>query len=387
MIDTTKRRDFVAASAAFLIVKPEAVRGSQANSAVSIGLVGCGRRGMFDAEIFARNKYARIAAVCDIYDDMLAAGTKQFSGANTYKRYQDLLAAPFDAVLLATPPHLRPEQFEMAVQAKKHIFMEKPVAVNPAGCRRMLEAAKKADKTRRISVDFQQRYGKDYRKAYQIVKSGRLGPIKMIRGAWMAGAIPYRKGVTAPEEKMRNWLYYRDYCGDIIVEQDCHNLDVVNWFMGTHPVRVSGYGGRLSYKVGDIMDNLACTFRFANGVVFGYEANQLSTQGYRDIAETFIGEKGAITTSRQGYRHYDKIVDENLPTRGYVIPTSKDAPTEVNTNYDITDDAVEEFVNGVRKGIVENAAFAAVEAMYTAIMARQAIYTGKEVTWDEVQKT
>jgi hypothetical protein len=157
--------------------------------------------------------------------------------------------------------------------------------------------------------------------------------------------------------------------------------------MGAHPVSVAGYGGRLSYQVGDIMDYLACTFRFPGGIVFSYAANQFSTRGYRDVSETFIGEKGAITTSRQGYQHHDKIVDENLPPRGYVLPTGKEAPTVVSTNYDITEDAVQEFVAGVRAGRIENAAFSAVETMYTAIMARTAIYTGREVTWDEMQRT
>ncbi|MBM3745112.1 MAG: Gfo/Idh/MocA family oxidoreductase [Acidobacteria bacterium] len=389
MHSALNRRDLLRSSPVglgLLFLKPETVRGSQANSAVSVGLVGCGRRGNFVGEIFAKRKDAAITAICDIYDDMLAGARRLFPAARTCKKYDDMLAAPIDAVLIATPPHVRPDHFEAAVAARKHIFMEKPVAVDAAACRRVLAAARKADKSKRISVDFQQRYGKDYRKARQILQSGQLGAMRMIRAAWMAGAIPYRQGVTPPEEKMRNWLFYRDTSGDIVVEQDCHNFDVVNWFMGAHPLSVSGYGGRLSYKIGDIMDHLACTFRFANGIVFSYAANQFSTRGYRDISETFIGEKGALTTSRQGYVHYDKIVDENLPPRGYVIPTGKDAPTVVSTNYDITDDAVAEFVEGVRFNRLENAAFSAVETMYTAIMARTAIYTGKEVTWEEIQQ-
>ena len=384
------RREFLrscpGAGLGLVILKPDTVRGSQANSKVSVGLVGCGRRGNFVGEIFGRRKDAAITAICDIYDDMLDPARRLFPSARTFKKYEEMLATPIDAVLIATPPHLRPEHFEAAVAARKHIFMEKPVAVDPAACRRVLASARKADPAKRISVDFQQRYGKDYRKAYQIVKSGQLGAIRMIRAAWMAGAIPYRQGVTPAEERMRNWLFYRELSGDIVVEQDCHNFDVVNWFMGAHPLSVAGYGGRLSYKVGDIMDYLACTFRFAGGIVFSYAANQFSTRGYRDVSETFIGEKGALTTSRQGYVHHDKITDENLPPRGYAIPSGKEAPTLVSTDYDITEDAVAEFVEGVRLGKVENAAFSAVESMYTAIMARTAIYTGREVSWDEIQR-
>lgn len=390
MSENTTRRDFFKASSVaglgLLIVNPETVRGSQANSALSVGLAGCGRRGTFDAGFFAKNEYAKVVALCDIYDDQLESAKQQFSGARTYKRYEDLLASDLDAVILATPPHLRPEQFEAAVEARKHIFMEKPIAVDTAGCRRVLAAAKKADKTKRISVDFQQRYGKDYRTAYQTLKSGQLGEVKMIRASWMAGDLPLRKGHPASEEKMRNWLFYRDYSGDIIVEQDCHNLDVANWFMGAHPVKVFGYGGRMLRSTGDIMDSLAVTFQYSNGVVFSYCANQFSTRGYRDIGETFICEKGAIETSRQGYRWYNKIVDESLPPKGYKDPTPEEAPLEVATKYDITIDAVNEFVDGARTGKIENAAFAAVEAMYTAIMAREAIYSGKEMTWEKIQQ-
>jgi myo-inositol 2-dehydrogenase / D-chiro-inositol 1-dehydrogenase len=379
------RRQLITASSGLLILKPETVRGSQANSALSVGLVGCGRRGMFDAGLFEKTGQAKIAAICDIYEDQTTQARRQFPSAQVFARYQDLLAANLDAVILATPPYQRPEQFELASVARKHLYIEKPLAVDPAGCRRMLAAAKKVDDRKRISVGFQQRYGKDYLKAYGIVKSGQMGDIEMIRASWMSGDLPLRKGHPASEEKMRNWVWYRDTSGDIVVEQDCHNFDVVNWFMGTHPVKVTGYGGRRTRTYGDNLDHLTLSFEFANGVHFSYSANQFSTRGYRDIGETFICEKGAVNTSRQGYRWFNKVVDETPVDKGYRTPTPEEEPAEVFTKYDITEDAVASFVQGVRAGQVENAVFSAVETMYTAIMARQAIYTRKEVTWTEVQ--
>jgi predicted dehydrogenase len=376
MSQNTTRRDFVAAaSAGFTILEPQLVRGSQANSALSVGLIGAGRRGVAISGIFARNEFARIAAICDIYDDQLEAASQKFSGAKTFKNINDLLASGVDAVYIATPPVSHPEHFELSVKAKKHIFMEKPAGVDAAGCRRVVEAAKKADPAKRISVDYQQRYGKDYRKAYEIVKSGQLGEIKMVRAAWLGGDLPRRSGHPAGEEKMRNWLFYRELGGDIIVEQDCHNLDVVNWFTGSHPVKASGYGGRAVRKdIGNIMDNLAVTFQFANGMVFSYSANQFSVHNFQDISETFICEKGTITTSRRGYLLYDKA-QRTAP------------PVQVTTKYDITEDAVNEFVAGARSGQIENAAFAAAESTLTAIMAREAIYSGKETTFDRISKS
>jgi predicted dehydrogenase len=379
MNENTNRRDFfkvsgtaAAAALGFSILKPQSVRGAQANSALTVGLIGCGRRGTAISGIFAKNEFARIAYICDIYDDQIAAASKIFSGAKPFKNIDDMLASDVDAVYIATPPFLHPEHFEKAVKSRKHIFMEKPAGVDPAGVRRVIAAAKKADPTKRITVDYQQRYGVDYKKAYEIVKSGELGRIVAIRASWIGGGLPVREGHPASEEPIRNWLFYREKSGDIIVEQNCHNLDVVNWFMGTHPVKAMGYGGRqVRTNIGNIMDNLAATLEFSNGVIFSYSANQITTGGFQDVGETFICEKGAIHTSRQGYKLY------NAKRRG-------DPPIEVPTKYDITADAVNAFVDGARTGKIENAAFTAAESTMTAIMAREAIYSGKEMTWDKI---
>ena len=379
MNENTNRRDFfkssgtaTAAVLGFSIVKPQSARGAQANSALTVGLIGCGRRGTAISGIFAKNEFARIAYLCDIYDDQIAAASKIFSGAKPFKNIDDMLASDVDAVYIATPPYLHPEHFEKAVKSRKHIFMEKPAGVDPAGVRRVIAAAKTADPTKRITVDYQQRYGVDYRKAYEIVKSGELGRIVAIRASWIGGGLPVREGHPASEEPIRNWLFYREKSGDIIVEQNCHNLDVVNWFMGTHPVKAMGYGGRqVRTNIGNIMDNLAATLQFSNSVILSYSANQITTGGYQDVGETFICEKGAIHTSRQGYQLYHK-------------KNRTDPVVEVATKYDITADAVNAFVDGARTGRIENAAFTAAESTMTAIMAREAIYSGTEMTWDRI---
>jgi len=381
MQQTNSRRNFVQASTAtaatFLIVKPESVRGSQANSSLTVGLIGAGRRGTYVSGIFAKNEFCRVASLCDIYDDQLNAAAKQFSGAKLFKNYKELLASDVDAVYIATPPYLHPEHFEAAVNARKHVFSEKPAGVDVAGVNRVIAAAKKADKNKRISFDYQQRYGVDYNAAYDIMKSGRIGKIRAIRAAWIGGDLPRRSGHPASEEKMRNWLFYREYSGDIIVEQNCHNIDVVNWFMGTHPVKAAGYGGRAVRKdIGNIMDNLAATFEYPDGTILSYSANQFSTRSFADISETFITERGAINTSRQGYKLYD--ADKRFtPPHEVQSPSSKG---------DITADAVNAFIDGARTGKLENAAFYAADSTLTAILAREAIYKGKEMTWDQLLK-
>ncbi len=161
--NATPRRDFMkGAATGILILAPQIVKGYQANSALSVGLIGCGRRGTAITNFFAQNEFAKVAALCDIYDDQIAQAAQKFSGARHFKDMNDVLASDVDAVYIATPPYLHPPHFELAVKARKHIFMEKPAGVDPAGVKRVVEAAKKADKTKRITIDFQQRYGKDY---------------------------------------------------------------------------------------------------------------------------------------------------------------------------------------------------------------------------------
>jgi predicted dehydrogenase len=373
MQSKSNRRDFVtrsAGAAGLLVLSPASALGAQANSAISLGLIGCGGRGMYVSGLFAKNEFVKVTAVCDIYDDKIQAATGKYSGAKSYKAYQDLLASDVDAVLIATPAFLHPEHFEAAVKARKHIFLEKPAAVDAAGCRRVLEAAKKADPKKRISVDFQQRYGKDYRKAHEVVKSGELGAIKMVRAAWIGGGPAIKSGHAAGEEKIRNWFFYRELSGDILIEQDCHNIDVVNWFLGKHPVRVTGYGSRQMRMYGDIYDNLSCSFQFDDGLICSYSANQFGRPGFSDVSETFMCEKGAVNVSR----------------RGYTIWREKGQPETAQTAYDITADGVAEFVEGIRTGKMENAAFHAAESTLTAVMALQACVQGREMTWEDVWK-
>jgi predicted dehydrogenase len=369
-----ERRAFLTTglTAGSAILSAKTALGSQANSALNVGLIGCGNRGMYVSGIFARNEFARIGAICDIYDDKITAAQAKYSGAKAYKKAEELANSEVDAVLIATPIVLHPEHFEIAVKAKKHIYMEKAAGVDAKGCLRVKAAAQRADKTKRISMGFQQRYGKDYQTAYARIKAGEFGAVKMIRAAWLGGGPPIKDGHAAGEEKIRNWFFYRDMSGDIIVEQDCHNFDVIHWFMGKTPVKAAGHGTQAIRKKGDIMDSLGVTFQFADGLVFSYSAHQFGNPSvFSDVGETFMCEKGTVRTSRQGITIWKE--------RGK-------APEEIPTKYDITQDAVNQFIEGSRKGEIENAALWGADSTLMAVMAREAIYKGREMTWDQTLK-
>ncbi len=373
MSSPTDRRQFLSRSTAgaFTIMAPHLVRGSQANSALSVGLIGCGNRGMYVSGYFAKNEFAKVTALCDIYEDRLAVGEKQYAGARKFKAHQDLLASDVDAVYIATPIVFHPEHFEAAVKARKHIFMEKAAAVDVKGCNRVLAAARKADPNKRISMDFQQRYGTEYRRAHQMVTSGELGPLRMVRAAWLGTGAPVKSGHAASEEKIRNWFFYKEMSGDMLIEQNCHNVDVIHWFTNMKPVKACGYGSRWRTDLGDILDNLAFTLQYANGLVVSFSANQFGRgTGWSEVGETFICQNGTVHVSRQGYRLH-------LPGK----PVE-----EVKTTYDITKDAVDQFIDGARTGKMENAAIWGAESTLMAILAREAIYSGKEMTWEKLLK-
>jgi myo-inositol 2-dehydrogenase / D-chiro-inositol 1-dehydrogenase len=371
---TLERRAFLtgkaAAATGVMIMAPHLVRGSQANSALSVGLIGCGNRGMYVSGIFARNEYAKFTAICDIYEDRLKVGSEKFSSAKQFKSHEALLASDVDAVYIATPAALHPEHFESAVKAKKHIFMEKPAGVDAKGCKRVLEAARRADPTKRISMDFQQRYGKDYRKAHQLVTGGELGGLKMVRAAWLGSGPPIKSGHPADQEKIRNWFFYREMSGDMLIEQDCHNIDVIHWFTGMKPTKASGYASRqVRTNIGNIFDNLAFNMTYESGLVVSFSANQFGRQtGWSDVSETFICEKGTVNVSRQGYSVW----------RG----NSKEVE-RVDTKYDITQDAVNEFIDGARNGKMENAGIWGAESTLMGVMALNALVKKQEQTWEQ----
>ncbi|MEZ5395442.1 MAG: Gfo/Idh/MocA family oxidoreductase [Bryobacterales bacterium] len=374
--DSTTRRNLIKAAgiaaAGWTIIKPQSVRGTPANSALNVGLLGTGRRGSRVSQYFVQNPNAHMAALGDIYDDQIAAAKKTIPAADAkvYKSAKALLDAEIDAVYIATPPYLHPEHFELAVASGKHILMEKPVAVDPAGVRRVLAAAKNLKPGQTVVVDFQQRYGKHYIEAFKRVSDGEFGRIGMVRSAWIGSDVPRRAGHDADEEKIRNWLFYTERSGDIIVEQNCHNIDVVRWFTGVHPVAAMGYGDRVfRTDIGDVVDSFSVTYKLPDGRVYTHAGNQFMPRGgYRDVGEYFLCENGAVATSRQGYTVYP----------------NGDKPFEVKADGDITKDVIDTFVLSARGEIpTENSIPEACESTLTAIMGRIAYREQREITWDE----
>ncbi len=369
MQNEISRRKLIGAAATFSILAPQTVRGYQANSKVSVGLIGTGGRGSYDASIVNADPRARITALCDLFDDRIERGTATIKAVKpaVYRDFEKMLASPdIDAVFIATPPFEHPRMFEAAVQAKKHIYCEKPAGVDVDGVRRVIAAGRKADPQHDIAFGFQQRYGPVYLEAYKRMKDGAIGELANARGFWI-DRDPFKRidYSDTKTEKLRNWFAYHEYSGDIIVEQDCHNLDVLHWFLNARPISAVGMGGRKVRKTMDILDHLTLSYEFPNDIHVNFEANQISPAGFKRVGEEFTGTLGVLETSRQQMVHH----------RG-----PKDIETIVSKR-DITNDAVEAFLTRILSGSVENATERSAISTLFAILGRTAIYEKRQATW------
>jgi predicted dehydrogenase len=377
MENRTTRRHLLGGVAAgtFLIVPPAVVRGSQANSKISVGLIGSGNRGSFDASIVHADPRARITALCDLFDDQIEKAKAKIKVENpkVFKQFEKLLGdASIDAVFIATPVFEHPRMLEAAVQARKHIYCEKPAGADYAGCKRVIAAGKRQDPKKCLSFGFQQRYGPVYLEAYQALKEGAIGEMGSARGYWLGGGLPVngrgrQQRPTDPDprlNKIRNWYSYPELCGDFIVEQDCHNFDDLHWFLGGLPIRVAGYGGRKLRTDRTTYDHLSLTYEWPNGIHVGYEASQVCPPQLGRVGEEYAGSLGAITTSRKKSAIY----------RG-------NKPQFVEAKRDITIDAIEAFLGRILSGDVENVAERSAQSTMIAILGRTAMYSGREATW------
>jgi len=358
-----------------LLSRPRIVFGAQANSQVALGIIGTGGRGRYVGTIFANDPRVRVAALCDIYHDQIDRAKTEIPGAErspAFRNYQDLLArTDLDAVLIATPVFLHPEHFEAAVEAHKHVYCEKPAGADVAGVKRLVRAAKRADVSKVIQFGFQQRFSPEYLTALDVLRTGQLGELLLMRSDWMLGGAALRafqSPYPVEEQRIRHWGAFRETSGDFIVEQDCHGLDVLNWFAQAHPVKATGAGGRKKRAYGDNLDHLNVTFEYPGGLRGFLAATQLAVKHYWDVKEQFFGTEGILETERQYYKWH----------------RAENSDVVVKSKREITIDAVEAFVTDILAGKPRNMAFDAADSTLTSLLGRTAIETRREVTWEEM---
>ena len=362
---------------------------SGADGVIKVALVGCGGRGTGAAiQALSTKQNVKLVAMADAFRDRLDSAFKEitsddanvkakvdvpedrkFVGFDAYKKAIPLA----DVIILTTPPGFRPIHFEEAVKLNKHIFMEKPVATDPAGVQKVLAAAEDAKKKKlNVVVGLQRHYQNSYRELYK--RKDQIGEITSAQAWWNNDGVwvnPRKPGQTEMEYQMRNWYYFNWLCGDHINEQHIHNIDVINWFKGGYPVKAQGMGGRQvrnGKDHGEIFDHHYVEFEYADGSILNSQCRHIKNTMAK-VDELIVGTKGKIFCGA------GKITD----LKGNTI-YEFDRKGENNPYQSEHDELFAAIAKGEYKfADAENGA----KSTMTSILGRMATYSGQMVSWDK----
>jgi predicted dehydrogenase len=374
------RRAFLSSGAA-LILSPQTVFGSQANSAIEVGIVGCGGRGGFIGGFFKEFTGARIVALHDPFADRVEKVRAQIAATDAKAHvgldgYKDLVASKLDAVAILSPPYFHPEQVAAAVAAGRHVFLAKPVAVDVPGCQGIRSSGEKARGKLSFLVDFQSRAQPVFQEAAARVHKGEIGAPVLGHVYYHAGRLnsQAKPGMPEAEARLRNWVFDKVLSGDIIVEQNVHVLDMANWYLQAHPVSAFGTGGRKArIDVGDCWDHFLVNFTYPNDVRVDFSSAQF-TRGYNDLCARIYGSEGTADTHYGGFVR----ITGNRPWNG----TEKDDTFRAGAIAN-----VRAFVESIRSGKPLNNVVESVDSTLTGVLGRMAAYTRRLVTWDEMMRS
>lgn len=375
--------------AAPLLSKANFFSGSE--GVIKIALIGCGGRGTgATVQALSTKQNVQLVAMADAFKDRLDGSLKSIMGEMSDKKtrvavkeenkfvgfdaYKNAMALA-DVVILATPPGFRPIHFEEAVKQGKQIFMEKPVATDPAGIQRVLAAAQIAKaKKLNVVVGLQRRYQTSYRELIKRVQDGAIGDIVAAQAWWDNDGVwmhPRKPEWTEMEYQMRNWYYFNWLCGDHITEQHIHNLDVINWALDAYPVKAQGMGGREVRKgkdYGEIFDHHYVEFHYDDGAILNSQSRHIKGTMSK-VDELLIGTKGKVFCDEA------RITDN----KGKTI-YQFDKKTE-NQPYQAEHD---ELFAAIAKGEFKfQDAERAAKSTMTSIMGRMATYSGQVIDWDK----
>jgi|GEM_PF-146445 len=368
-----------AAAAAATVVRPSAVRGTRANSKIELGMVGSGGRGNWIGELFGKHGGYQFVACGDYFADRVEAFGKRFAVPES-RRYTGLasharlLAGKCDAVVIESPPYFHPAQAAAAVEAGKHVYLAKPIAVDVPGCLTVGQAGRKATERKLVFlVDFQTRADRLFQEAIKRVHNGDIG--RPVNGAacYYCGLMYGTAVPTTPEQRLRKWSLVSALSGDIIVEQNIHAIDVMCWAMDADPLWAVGTGGRkLRQGDGIIWDHFNLVYGFPGDVPVSFTSRQFG-QGPDDIGCLVHGQRGTLDAH---YFTYVKILGSAPYAGGTTSVFTSGAEANIAT-----------FHTCITQGRCDNlTAPASVRSNLACVLGRMAAWSGKRVTWDEMMK-
>ncbi|SNY94459.1 Gfo/Idh/MocA family protein [Flagellimonas pacifica] len=361
---------------------------------LKLAVIGCGGRGTgATVQALTADPDVKLVAMADAFKDRLESSLtaiqehfdgernikvkekNRFVGFDAYKNAIDLA----DVVILATPPGFRPLHFEYAISQDKHVFMEKPVATDPAGVRQVLKAAKLAkEKKLNVVVGLQRHYEKKYTTLYNQVKQGNIGKIVAGQIYWNGGGVwvrPRQEGQSELEYQMRNWYYFNWLCGDHILEQHIHNIDVANWFIGEYPKMAQGMGGRevrTGKDHGEIFDHHFVEFTYPSGAVISSQCRHQKGCHNR-VDEAFQGSNGSMVMSKG-------IITDLSGDEKYNYSKANEGQQDPNP-YQVEHDRLFAAIRS-KSEVLADAEHGA-KSTLAAIMGRMATYSGDIITWEQ----
>ena len=394
-LENKSRRSFIkktSIATGAIVASPlfvEAMSNVHAEKKLKVALVGCGGRGAGAAiQALRADENVELVAMADAFKDRIENSLKSikenvegsikikikeknmFVGFDAYKKAIDLA----DVVILTTPPGFRPYHFEYAISQDKHVFMEKPLATDPAGVRKVLSVAKIAkQKKLNVVVGLQRHYESKYLDFKNKVDNGLIGKIRGGQVYWNGDGVWTNKrqsGQSELEYQMRNWYYFTWLCGDHILEQHIHNIDVANWFIGDYPISAQGMGGREvrnGKDNGEIFDHHFVEFTYADGAVVSSQCRHIPGC-MRRVDEVFQGTKGSIEIGK------GEIIDLDGKML-YKYPKKED-PNPYQVEHDRLFASIR---NGGLISDTENGA----KSTLTAILGRMATYSGQRITFKQ----
>ncbi|MEM7396021.1 MAG: Gfo/Idh/MocA family oxidoreductase, partial [Verrucomicrobiota bacterium] len=382
------RRDFVmrtTAAAATLGITADALgKESSGKKRVTLGVIGCGSRGEWIAGLFAKHGGFDVTAVADYFPDSArkvgdmfeVAADRRYSSLSGYKQ---LLESPVEAVAIMSPPYFHPEQAAAAVDAGKHVYLAKPVAVDVPGCRTIADVGQKAtENSRAFLVDYQTRADPLFVEAIKRLHEGAVGKIAFGESSYHAGRLRKRGEDRTPEGRLRNWVFDKALSGDIITEQNIHTLDVMNWMMKEPPLSaVGGCARKVRTDVGDCNDTFSLLFNYPDDVTMNFSSRQFGAHGTKPdgIRNRVFGDKGVLET-----KYGDRVLirGEQFWTGGLTSSIYRDG---VIAN-------IADFFTHITEGRFENPTVApSVQSNLITILGRTAAYTGKEQSWKTLMKS
>ncbi len=405
------RRTFVGAAAAgLLIVKPQIVRGTSANSAIRLGLLGCGGRGTAVATSFATHTTARVVALGDLFADQLEKGKRHFDELASKKgypgvdrklmfrgpkAYEELAACKdIDMVQISTPDYFHPQHLEAVVAAGKHVYCEKPVAVDVPGAKQVMAIGEKARGRLSLDVGLQIRSAPPFVELVKRIHAGGIGKIACAAAHYHATAIEYppRPNASPSELRLRNWYWDREITGNIIVDQNIHVIDICNWVLQAHPVKAVATGGRkVRSDFGNCWDHFDVTFYYPDNVHVSFNSVQFG-HALWDVSERFFGSKGVSESPYSGPLRI--LGEEPWEWKDPEAPEASTRPGKFSVTGEFTDnlghadrEKDKGFIESIVTGRFHNQAELGAETALSAILARTAAYTGRESTWEELLRS